>query len=359
MRVDTRAGEVVGAPIPFSTVSGGLRDIAVRDDRVYVLREDRAQRGSIVTLDRQTREPIGEEIDVGTAPTDFELDADSIWIPAPAATTTRRQSTLTRVDLDDREVSGAAPIGPGGATSLALNGDVIWVTNARDNSVLRVRVGPSPEDSPLAVEIGCESTPTERARAYGASVADARPPDIQPQEHPDHDRERRRPGLAAAEGAAHVDRVPVGGDPGPIAVAGDEVWVGQRAVNQIQRIDPQSCLPAGVAVPVRKSRLPRSRRREPPVQRERLLQHPRSHLDRRTLDALVDTSRDPARSSWSATRSGSAAWPSRPHPLGRRRGRCERSRNRRRSGPPAARRLAARWRLSQQSVRAAVRDRGR
>ena len=152
MRVDTRAGEVVGAPIPFSTVSGGLRDIAVRDDRVYVLREDRAQRGSIVTLDRQTREPIGEEIDVGTAPTDFELDADSIWILGSGGDDDAAQSTLTRVDLDDREVSGAAPIGPGGATSLALNGDVIWVTNPRDNSVLHVRVGPSPEDPPLAVD---------------------------------------------------------------------------------------------------------------------------------------------------------------------------------------------------------------
>ena len=91
-----------------------------------------------------------------------------------------------------------------------------------------------------------------------------------------------------------VDRVPVGGDPGPIAVAGNEVWVGQRAVNQIQRIDPHSCLPAGVAVPVDGSPVYLAADAASRLYSANAFSNTLGVISTAgTLDALVDTSRDP------------------------------------------------------------------
>jgi serine/threonine protein kinase/streptogramin lyase len=124
--LDGTTGAVSGAPIQLTEKPAG---IAVKDGTIYVGTTDDVtpiDEGSFV---------VGDPIPLKGG-SYFLADTDGIWVSFPL------ENELRRLDLKGQETRGTPVTGVGkGIGDMVVLDDSLWVSDAANNSVLRVRLG--------------------------------------------------------------------------------------------------------------------------------------------------------------------------------------------------------------------------
>jgi streptogramin lyase len=165
------------------------------------------ERGRLLKLDART-DRVTKTLTVGTSNGDITFAAGAVW-------TLDERGTLLRVDPDTVAVTQRVPLGaaaplPDSGGTLAAAGDTLWVTagdgditevDARTGSILGRTSGPA--------------LPLETSRRTGADDSGLWISSPTRREIVHIDARTRR-----------LTRLPVPGNPGPLAIVDDRIWVG-------------------------------------------------------------------------------------------------------------------------------------
>jgi serine/threonine protein kinase len=125
-RFAIRTGKEVGDEIAIGS-GGEVADIDVRGDSAWVARDD-----SVVRIDTRTGSQVGAPINVGERVEHLDAGEDTVWV---AGSSLHRISVASGLLLEpSRALPGNEPSG----LSLAAEGDALWVASEFENRVWRI-----------------------------------------------------------------------------------------------------------------------------------------------------------------------------------------------------------------------------
>jgi streptogramin lyase len=189
----------------------GVFDIALARDRVWVTRRD----GTLISIDRATREVVGRPIRYGSAAADVALAGGRVWINGYGADF---EGTVARIDPCSRTTSYVR-VGRDSSEILAAFGS-IWVSNPLDKTVERLDARTGRRQATVA---GVED-PQDTAQ-----VGD----ELWVVQYGDQTLVRIDPATNRLVG----EPIRVGPDPAGIAVTTDAVWIPLYGNGTLTRID--------------------------------------------------------------------------------------------------------------------------
>jgi YVTN family beta-propeller protein len=126
IRVDERSGTVTHR-IPVGRRPVG---IGLGPNEAWVVNQ---ADGTVVEVNRLTRQVVGDPIKVGRSPVNAATGAGSAWV------TNSADDTVTRIDRQNHAVVATIPVGDR-PMGLSTSGDSVWVANRDDDTVSRIDV---------------------------------------------------------------------------------------------------------------------------------------------------------------------------------------------------------------------------
>ncbi len=214
-RIDPDSGRRVSRPIPVGEDPGA---IATGAGAVWVAN---LGDGTVTRLDPRSARPAGAPVPVGGAPTDLAVGSGRVWVA------TQRDRVVT-IDPKTNALAGN-PISVKADGSLALAGDVLWVSDRLDAAVRSIETrSRSIFEAPVAT--GASPADIEFAGGHlWVSVPG------------DGAIERVDPGRSASQART----IRLGGSPEYLAARGRALWVTNGDDETVARLDSRSGDPMG------------------------------------------------------------------------------------------------------------------
>lgn len=216
-RTDPQSGEVVAT----IKVSRGPMSLAFTPEAVWVVNFGLSD--TVIRIDPNTNQIIGEPIVTGRAPLSVAVGEGSLWVANHDA------HTITRIDLATNQVVANITV-PSEPHRVTYGEGAVWVANWHVNSVTRIDpqtnqvVGePIPIGHPagnMAAGLGSLWVTSDYRSPVDADPEDVVLVRIDPQTN------------------QAVETIPLGGHPIDVEIAGDAVWVSIQGPNQVLRINP-------------------------------------------------------------------------------------------------------------------------
>jgi YVTN family beta-propeller protein len=216
-RIDPETGETLAT----IKVSRGPMSLAFTPEAVWVVNFGLSD--TVIRVDPNTNQIIGEPIVTGRAPLSVAVGEGSLWVANHDA------HTITRIDLATNQVVANITV-PSEPHRVAYGEGAVWVANFHVNSVTRIDpqtnqvVGePIPIGHPagnMAAGLGSLWVTSDYRGPTDGAPEDVVLVRIDPQTN------------------QAVETIPLGGHPIDVEVAGDAVWVSIQGPNQVLRINP-------------------------------------------------------------------------------------------------------------------------
>src|SRR6266498_2501934 len=217
-RIDPKKGKVLSTvKVPRAPMS-----LAFTSEAVWVVNFG-MDGDTVIRIDPQTNQRIGEPIQTGGAPLSLAVGEGSVWVA------NHDVHTVTRIDLATNQVLANISV-PSEPHRVAYGEGAIWVANWHINSVTRIDpqtnqiVGePIPigfHTGNIAVGLGSVWVTSDYRGPVDAAPEDVVLVRIDPQTN------------------QAVETIPLGGHPINVEIAGDAVWVSIQGPNKILRVNP-------------------------------------------------------------------------------------------------------------------------
>jgi len=215
-RIDPETGEVLATvKVPRAPMS-----VAFTSEAVWVVNFG-AGGDSVIRIDPQTNQLLGDPIRTGSAPLSLAIGDGSVWVADHDA------HTITRIDATTDQVIANITV-PSEPHRVAFGEGNVWVANWHINSVTRIDPQTNQvlgEPIPIGFPAGNIAVGLGSVWVTSDYRVDGAPEDvvlvrIDPQTN------------------QAVETIPLGGHPIDVEIAGDAVWVSVRGSDKIVRIDP-------------------------------------------------------------------------------------------------------------------------
>src|SRR6266498_624811 len=217
-RVDPKTGKVLSTvKVPRAPMS-----VAFTSEAVWVVNFG-TDGDTVIRIDTQTNQLIGEPIQTGRAPLSLAVGGGSVWVANHDA------HTITRIDLATDKVLANITV-PSEPHRVAYGEGAVWVANWHINSVTRI----DPQTNQIVGEpipIGFHAGNIAAGLGSVWVTSDYRgPADSAPEDVV----------LVRIDSQTNqsVETIPLGGHPIDVEIAGDAVWVSVQGSDKIVRSNP-------------------------------------------------------------------------------------------------------------------------